>query len=128
MSIRSGGSSHLGVMRDSHRLPVLAVSMIALAACAACGGQTSIAACALPSYGDPICDRYGQIQILGQYMLQNNKFNDATVTQDQCVNALWDGEGTRAGFVVSPVAIDVPGPMSGTYPALVLGWHWGKFY
>jgi hypothetical protein len=103
------------------------LAIVLATALAACGHDPS-AASALPSYGDPQCDRFGQIQLSERYMLQNNIFNDAAAGQSQCVSALWDGAGPRAGFVVSPIAIDVDGDQSATYPSLVLGWQWGTFY
>lgn len=82
---------------------------------------------ALPRFRDPRCDRWGQIELFGQYMVQNNIWNEAAATQKQCVIALWDGESSIAGMIVDPVDIatsDTPG----SYPAIVYGWHWGTFY
>lgn len=86
------------------------------------GGDTT-----LPSYRDPRCDRWGQIELFGQYMVQNNIWNDEAVGQEQCVTALWDGESSVAGMIVDPVEIETS-DTPGSYPAIVYGWHWGTFY
>ncbi len=116
----------------------LLLAGIAAAFLGACGGEDAAPAKApakepdpvesLPRFQDPRCDRYGEIQLFGQYMVQNNIWNDEVATQTQCVTALWDGQSSVAGLVVDPVEIAVPGDTAGSYPAIVNGWHWGKFH
>lgn len=81
----------------------------------------------LPSFRDPRCDRWGQIELLGQYMVQNNIWNEEAAAQEQCVTALWDGESSIAGMIVDPVDIETSDTPA-SYPAIVYGWHWGTFY
>jgi cellulose 1,4-beta-cellobiosidase len=59
-------------------------------------------------------------------MVQNNLYNANGGTQ--CTQALWDNAG-NAGFVVNPVNVSVmTGGAPASYPSIVLGWHYGRFY
>lgn len=81
-----------------------------------------------PAAGDPVCDTFGTADIAGQYMLQNNIWNDAA-EGSQCVTPLWDAETETAGFLVSTepnIFVNDTAPAS--YPSIVLGWHFGEMY
>jgi hypothetical protein len=82
----------------------------------------------LPTYGEPQCGRYDRTNLGNRYMIQNNIWNDAATGGQQCVQALWDGSGDRAGFIVNPASINVNTPAPGSYPSIVYGWHYGTFY
>ncbi len=81
----------------------------------------------LPRYQDPRCDRYGQIELIGQYTVQNNVWNDEAALQEQCVTALWDGSSSVAGLIVDPVDVSTE-ELPASYPSIVYGWHFGSFY
>lgn len=74
-------------------------------------------------YGDEVCGDFATIALPGTYLLHNNVWNDAVPDGAQCIRALWDGASDVAGFVVEP-AFDVGGPVPGSYPSIIYGWHY----
>jgi len=81
----------------------------------------------LPQFQEPSCDRWGEIELSGQYMVQNDIWNDEAATVQQCVTALWNGSSSIAGMLVDPVDIDMPDTPA-SYPSIVYGWQWGPFH
>jgi hypothetical protein len=81
----------------------------------------------LPAYGQAQCSTLAEIELGGQFMVQNNIWNPAAQGQQQCVTALWD-QGTTVGFVVDPININVDSSAPGSYPSIVYGWHYGQFH
>jgi hypothetical protein len=80
----------------------------------------------VPPYGTQNCQPLGTIDLPGRYMVQNNVYNASG--GQQCVTAAWDN-GANAGFTVSPVSLNVAaGSAPASYPSVVLGWHYGRFY
>ena len=80
----------------------------------------------VPSFGTQQCGNLSTVDLPGRYMVQNNLYNAMGGTQ--CVTAGWD-MGANAGFVVNPVNVNVPpGSAPASYPSVVLGWHYGRFY
>ena len=68
----------------------------------------------------------GTIDLTGRYMVQNNLYNANGGTQ--CTTAAWD-MGANAGFTVNPVNVNVAaGSAPASYPSVVLGWHYGRWY
>jgi hypothetical protein len=79
----------------------------------------------LMPYGSEQCANLGTVELPGRYMVQNNLYNAQSGTQ--CITAAWD-MGANAGFVVEPM-VNVPaGSAPASYPSVVLGWHYGRFY
>jgi len=77
-------------------------------------------------FGAALCNTFETIDLTGRYMVQNNVYNAGGGTQ--CTTAAWD-MGANAGLVVSPVALNVAaGSAPASYPSIVLGWHYGRFY
>jgi hypothetical protein len=84
------------------------------------GGYTA------PTYGTQQCANLGTIELPGRYMVQNNLYNAMGGTQ--CVTAGWDNAAI-AGFNVNPVSLNVvAGGAPASYPSVVLGWHYNRFY
>ena len=80
----------------------------------------------LMPFGAQACQNLGTVELPGRYMVQNNLYNANGGTQ--CTQALWDNAGS-AGFVVNPVNVNVmTGGAPASYPSVVLGWHYGRFY
>jgi hypothetical protein len=80
----------------------------------------------VPPFGTQQCGNYATVELPGRYMVQNNLYNAGGGSQ--CVTAGWD-MGANAGFVVNPVNLNVPtGGAPGSYPSVVLGWHFGRFW
>jgi hypothetical protein len=77
-------------------------------------------------FGTQQCGNLATVDLGGRYMVQNNLYN--AMGGSQCVYAAWD-MGQNAGFQVNPVAVNVPaGNAPASYPSVVLGWHYGRFY
>jgi hypothetical protein len=80
----------------------------------------------VPAFGTQQCGNLATVDLPGRYMVQNNLYNASGGTQ--CVTAGWD-MGANAGFVVNPVNVNVAaGSAPASYPSVVLGWHYGRFY
>lgn len=84
------------------------------------GGYTA------PAYGTQQCAALGTVELPGRYMVQNNLYNP--MGGSQCVTAGWDNAAI-AGFTVNPVSVNIPaGSAPASYPSVVLGWHYNRFY
>jgi hypothetical protein len=80
----------------------------------------------VPPFGTQQCGNLSTVDLPGKYMVQNNLYN--AMGGSQCVTAGWD-MGANAGFVVNPVNVNIPpGGAPASYPSVVLGWHYGRFY
>jgi hypothetical protein len=80
----------------------------------------------LMPFGGALCQNLQTIDLTGRYMVQNNLYNAMGGTQ--CTTAAWD-MGANAGLVVNPVNVNVPsGGAPASYPSIVLGWHYGRYY
>jgi hypothetical protein len=79
----------------------------------------------VPPYGTQQCQPLGTIDLPARYMVQNNVYNAQGGTQ--CITAGWD-MGANAGFVASPMLSVPAGSAPASYPSIVLGWHYGRWY
>jgi hypothetical protein len=78
------------------------------------------------NYGAQNCTNLGVIPLGSRYAVQNNLYN--AQGGSQCVTARWDN-GDKAGLIVNPVNLNIePGGPPGSYPSVVLGWHYGQFH
>lgn len=122
------------VILDTLKRSLPAVLTVALAGCGSSGEKPPVTTPApteevedFPRFGEARCERYAQVNLFGQYMVQNNVWNDAASGQTQCVTPLWDGEGPVAGFIVEPHDIST-GSVPASFPGIVYGWHYGTYF